>query len=1162
MRPISLSLAGLQSYREVQTVDFTRLCDAGVFGIFGPTGSGKSTILDAMTLALYGSVVRAFKDTQGIMNQAEDTLSVSFTFELGNGEGIRRYSVERQYKRSGDVSVKNTVSRLVLLQQDGTPVVLADKNGEVNAQIQQILGLTMEDFTRAVVLPQGKFAEFLTLKGSERRQMLQRLFNLESYGDRLNAKVNARLKETEAGVRQIAAWQQGLGDASEQALASAEARLRQAAGLAAERRRLLDEGKIRYEERKRVREWQKEKHELESKLDQLKRREEIIRARERRLILGEQAERLLPYLEAWEGAKTEWSQSSAHLKSAEEELRQAARECEQAERLYEEARQSLASEEAPLVVRLERLKQARLIRDELARLMSLERELAKRRHEWHKLWEEASANLKSEETTREKALAKQAALKEQLRASEVSAAWKQRVQQAYADKQKLDHLRREWKEWNAQRITNETQLQALSEKCSQLEAERNRRLTRLQSWHQWLAEQDRAARQSAEAADRIYRLLSAAIGHIKEEAGKNEVRRLAAHLAKQLSPGEACPVCGSREHPLPARPGQEETVSAEQLDQAEALLRKAETAGLRAQQLQLLLDAAMRHIRLTVPEESAPFSVPEKGAPHEGVAGRVPEAAASLQTVSGLSHSAFSHETNIPAVLEEAEQVLREVSDWLESGLKSAAQSDRQVREETREVSELSARLRDLHSRHDALGKLVSSLADRETAARQACEALENEWRGKFPDLRPETVQDQWNALSELEEKAEQLRSRLEKSNAFIDDLLLRIQTVRQRLADLEKEQAGLAAQLAALADRIAEKRRELQNSVGEEDVDKLVREAEARLSALRRAEQERKQSRELASRKRQLAENRHSAARQAFALASEALKKKEKQWQEVLARSPFHGEQDVKAAYVAEPDKATWTAEVKEHREQERRLSDSLQRIEALLAGRSVSDEEWSAEEERYRALQEADELALKEKAKAERDLEELKSKHERWLELERQRLELEELRERLARLQSVLKANAFVEFIAEEQLLQVSRAASKRLGQLTRQRYALEVDSGGGFVIRDEANGGMRRPVSTLSGGETFLASLALSLALSEQIQLRGRYPLEFFFLDEGFGTLDPELLETVVTALERLHLDRLTVGVISHVAELRARLPRRLVVTPAEPAGRGSRISLESL
>ena len=84
MKPILLKLSGLQSYREPQEIDFETLCETGLFGIFGPTGSGKSTLLDAITLAMYGKVERAVNGTQGIMNHSEDSLSVSFTFELSS----------------------------------------------------------------------------------------------------------------------------------------------------------------------------------------------------------------------------------------------------------------------------------------------------------------------------------------------------------------------------------------------------------------------------------------------------------------------------------------------------------------------------------------------------------------------------------------------------------------------------------------------------------------------------------------------------------------------------------------------------------------------------------------------------------------------------------------------------------------------------------------------------------------------------------------------------------------------------------------------------------------------------------------------------------------------------------------------------------------------
>jgi exonuclease SbcC len=114
--------------------------------------------------------------------------------------------------------------------------------------------------------------------------------------------------------------------------------------------------------------------------------------------------------------------------------------------------------------------------------------------------------------------------------------------------------------------------------------------------------------------------------------------------------------------------------------------------------------------------------------------------------------------------------------------------------------------------------------------------------------------------------------------------------------------------------------------------------------------------------------------------------------------------------------------------------------------------------------------------------------------------------------------------------------------------------------FIICDNGNGGLTRPVSSLSGGETFLVSLSLALALSNKIQLNGKNPLEFFFLDEGFGTLDPQLLEVVMDSLEKLQKESLTIGVISHVPELRNRISRRLIVTPAGLNGEGSKVKIE--
>ncbi|WP_036723906.1 AAA family ATPase, partial [Paenibacillus forsythiae] len=239
MKPILLKVSGLQSYRESQEIDFVSLCETGLFGIFGPTGSGKSSLLDAITLAMYGKVERAVNGTQGIMNHSEDTLAVAFTFELASSHGASRYRVERRFKRTGEQSVSNTVSRFIELGPDGEKVI-ADKLAEVTRCVEGKIGLKMDDFTRAVVLPQGKFAEFLSLRGVDRRQMLQRLFHLEQYGDQLALKLSRRVKENEAALRALEAEQQGLGSAGAEDVRAAEERLAEAVRRAAKCRERLD----------------------------------------------------------------------------------------------------------------------------------------------------------------------------------------------------------------------------------------------------------------------------------------------------------------------------------------------------------------------------------------------------------------------------------------------------------------------------------------------------------------------------------------------------------------------------------------------------------------------------------------------------------------------------------------------------------------------------------------------------------------------------------------------------------------------------------------------------------------------------------------------------------------------------------------------------------
>lgn len=161
---------------------------------------------------------------------------------------------------------------------------------------------------------------------------------------------------------------------------------------------------------------------------------------------------------------------------------------------------------------------------------------------------------------------------------------------------------------------------------------------------------------------------------------------------------------------------------------------------------------------------------------------------------------------------------------------------------------------------------------------------------------------------------------------------------------------------------------------------------------------------------------------------------------------------------------------------------------------------------------------------------------------------------------LQKKFEGRKFVKFLARKKLDYIAYEASKRLQKITRGRYILTVDNNCDFNIVDAFNSNFTRECSTLSGGETFIVSLVLALALSSQLQLKGKIQLEFFFLDEGFGTLDATLLDRVIEILEEIRWkDAMKIGIISHVEDLKIRIPRRLEVTPAVPGESGSIIKL---
>ncbi|MCO6464692.1 MAG: SMC family ATPase [Saprospiraceae bacterium] len=173
MLPIQLTIEGLYSYKEKQTIDFTRLTDAGLFGIFGATGSGKSSILEAISFVLFGKTERINRNHgYNMMNLTSNRLYIEFDFY--NFEN-KCFKATREYKRNLKTFESIYSPTTGIYEQVGESWKPTDQS------IESILGLSYDNFKRTIIIPQGQFKEFIELGARDRTQMLKEIFQLERF---------------------------------------------------------------------------------------------------------------------------------------------------------------------------------------------------------------------------------------------------------------------------------------------------------------------------------------------------------------------------------------------------------------------------------------------------------------------------------------------------------------------------------------------------------------------------------------------------------------------------------------------------------------------------------------------------------------------------------------------------------------------------------------------------------------------------------------------------------------------------------------------------------------------------------------------------------------------------------------------------------------------
>ena len=306
------------------------------------------------------------------------------------------------------------------------------------------------------------------------------------------------------------------------------------------------------------------------------------------------------------------------------------------------------------------------------------------------------------------------------------------------------------------------------------------------------------------------------------------------------------------------------------------------------------------------------------------------------------------------------------------------------------------------------------------------------------------------------------------------------------------------------------------------------------------------------------------------YKACEEDLKKAILEWEAKLEKSPFKKEEEFLKAFDGIPSLEIWREEIEKFEKSLNTLKGEQESLEKQLSGKNrpkISELEYKYKE----------------------SIDLFKQKEKLWVQVEGKKKKLEETKKIVYDLQKIIKQIeekselvgtladmasgklglskiSLERFVLMDLLDRVLEVASERLYKMSKGQYRLirldeekqnKVVSAGLDLAVDDFYTGKQRPVKTLSGGESFLASLSLALALSDIVQRRaGGIQLETLFIDEGFGSLDPESLQLAIDTLKDLHTSGRSIGIISHVTELKEQIPLRIDIKNSR---RGSEVSL---
>ncbi|MBA9076232.1 AAA family ATPase [Rufibacter quisquiliarum] len=1216
MKITSVRFCNLNSLQGEHCIPFNQppLSESGLFAITGPTGAGKTTILDAITVALYGQVPRHGRDVAEIMTRHTGECWAEVEFEAEGKAYRARWSLRRSRSKA-DGKLQSPVMELI---DAATQEVLESRLSETRQRIIDLCGLDFQQFLRSVMLSQGDFTRFLKASESERSELLEKLTDTRIYSQISMAAYEKAKAEKQKlqDIEQRLQLDQLLSEEDRTALEQETLRLKAEARLAqqqvqqhlqqqtwlenlqkltqketqlssqlAQAQTQQQAGQLNREKLQRHEQAQPFQSEL-ARLQEVQRQGETVAQAVSTLQqqVPVQEQKVAAQTQATQIARTTHSQAQQTLIEAEPRLDQVLQQDshisaqqaqytkdQQAVTQQQQQVQQLSQQQMQQQNTLQQLVQEGKQLNDWLKEHGLDEELSQMLHdgraEYRNLQEvqkqqeklqkeQAVFSLISEKEAENEALTKQqlAATEGQLQAQQQQLSALQEQATAALQGQEPEAL-----EQLCQRLPSvcsqlEKQLD-LSKTYLQQEARRQELQAQLakitQDLHQQRTSLGQTQTEREQAQDKLKDLQQ--IVDLQRQIQKYEDARA------QLQPQQPCPLCGSTHHPL-VEAHQPQTLSeAEQnlqqqqtivqrLDGQErelaAAVHRLELAEQHTQEQVTQIATYVQQLQTQFAALNAALELAHEIAVSDSIdrywktrKTELQQATATLESLRGLRTQLDQARATEQKILNEQQRFRHE----MEKTAQKRTQADTQLAQLKTELDDVAEQAKVIS---ETLQGFFSTYGLTYSGANGAELLAQLETRRQTYEQKKALLPELRVNYSEAKAAADNGKATLEEKQTELTQRQAHLQTAQEQLQELRRQRNAL---LPEGVQPQAEKQR-LQQAL--QQAAQALQQSEAGLQ--REQEQLNLLTHQLSQKQKE-----QQASQQAQQELEAALLQK-------IQPLGYASLAELQALLLPE-------YEARQLRQEQERLQKALHELEHSLAQCRV---EYQTEKERHLT-----ELTLDELQPLLQTLEEEKNQHlTQMARLEMQLQQDSDLREkhrqltqqldvqkgeaerwaRLANLIGSADGKKFSKYAQSLTLARLVELGNRHLHRLNdRYRILKSNENELDLQILDTYQGDAVRSVNSLSGGESFLVSLALALGLSDLASHKAQ--IHSLFIDEGFGTLDADTLDIAMDALESLQASGKMIGIISHVEALKERISTQIVVEKL--AGGRSSIRVES-